>query len=171
MQFQVPQFVETEDKIVGPLTLKQFIYVAIAGGISMLLYFMVQIWLWFILSIPILGIGVGFAFIKVGGRALPAIARAAFSYVWKPQTYVWQPEKQEVTRNKEQGTRKSDEKPAGLSLEEVLSGFALHRTWQRLQTGAGKISPGLFLGKSQDRYAIYRKRSGELGAARRVDYR
>ncbi|MBI2888771.1 MAG: PrgI family protein [Candidatus Liptonbacteria bacterium] len=170
MQFQIPQFVETEDKIVGPLTLKQFIYVAIAGGISLLLYFIVQIWLWLILSIPIIGIGVGFAFIKVGGRALPAIARAAFSYVWRPQTYVWQPEKAPATSGKGQEAR-GEEKSARLSLEEVLSGFALRRTWQRLQTGASKVSPGIFLGKSQDRYAIYRKRSGELGAARRVDYR
>jgi len=26
MQFQVPQFIEIEDKIFGPLTLKQFLY-------------------------------------------------------------------------------------------------------------------------------------------------
>ncbi len=170
MQFQVPQFVETEDKIVGPLTLKQFIYIAVASGISMFLYLFVQLWLWLILSIPLIGIGVGFAFIKVGGRSLPAIARAAFYYVWKPQTYVWQPEKTPATGDRRQATKGTKEKP-GLSLEEVLSGFALQRTWQKLQTGAGKISPGLFLGKSQDRYAIYRKRSGEREAARRVDYR
>lgn len=33
MKFQVPQFIETETKIIGPLTLKQFLFVA--GGISM----------------------------------------------------------------------------------------------------------------------------------------
>ena len=33
MQFQVPQFLDVEDKIVGPFTIKQFIY--LAGGVGM----------------------------------------------------------------------------------------------------------------------------------------
>ena len=50
MQFQVPQFTEAEDKIVGPLTLRQFIYIAAAGGVSVMLYFAVITWLWAFLS-------------------------------------------------------------------------------------------------------------------------
>ena len=50
MQFQVPQFIETEDKIVGPFTLRQFIYVAGAGLGSVILYFSVATWLWLILT-------------------------------------------------------------------------------------------------------------------------
>lgn len=34
MQFQVPQFIEVEDKIFGPLTFKQFVY--IAGGVALM---------------------------------------------------------------------------------------------------------------------------------------
>lgn len=33
MKFQVPQFIETETKLIGPLTLRQFLFVA--GGVSM----------------------------------------------------------------------------------------------------------------------------------------
>lgn len=33
MKFQVPQFIETETKLIGPFTLMQFLFVA--GGISM----------------------------------------------------------------------------------------------------------------------------------------
>ena len=32
MRFQVPQFIEIESKIFGPLTFKQFIYLAGGGG-------------------------------------------------------------------------------------------------------------------------------------------
>ena len=32
MQFQVPQFIEVEDKIFGPLTFKQFVYMT--GGVG-----------------------------------------------------------------------------------------------------------------------------------------
>ena len=38
MRFQVPQFIEVEDKIFGPLTLKQFIYLAGAGGLVFVLW-------------------------------------------------------------------------------------------------------------------------------------
>ena len=69
MQFQVPQFIETEDKIVGPFTLRQFMYVAGAGLGSAILYFTVATWLWLILTIVLLGGAVGVAFIKVGGTA------------------------------------------------------------------------------------------------------
>jgi hypothetical protein len=37
MHYQVPQFIEIEDKIFGPLTLKQFIY--LAGGVGLCLIF------------------------------------------------------------------------------------------------------------------------------------
>ena len=38
MRFQVPQFIEVEDKIFGPLTLKQFIYVFGGGGLCFVFY-------------------------------------------------------------------------------------------------------------------------------------
>ena len=38
MQFQVPQFIEIEDKIFGPLTFKQFIYLAGGVGASIVLW-------------------------------------------------------------------------------------------------------------------------------------
>ena len=34
MRFEVPQFVDIEDKIFGPLTFKQFIYIAGGAGVS-----------------------------------------------------------------------------------------------------------------------------------------
>jgi len=38
MRFQVPQFIEIESKIFGPLTFKQFIYLAGGAGLSFLFY-------------------------------------------------------------------------------------------------------------------------------------
>lgn len=51
MQFKVPQNVQMEDKIVGPLTLKQLIICAVGGGISYFIYistakiYVLSIWL------------------------------------------------------------------------------------------------------------------------------
>jgi len=60
MQYKVPQNVEREDKIVGPLTLKQLILVAVGGGISYLLYinlaknYQLGLFDLFLISLPLL---------------------------------------------------------------------------------------------------------------------
>src|SRR6185369_5410501 len=92
MQFQVPQFIETEDKLVGPLTLRQFIYVAVAAGIFAMLYFLVQTWLSVSLGIILLGSAGALAFVKVQGRPLIDVTMSALGFYWKPHTYIWQPE-------------------------------------------------------------------------------
>ena len=50
MKFQVPQFTDVEDKIFGPLTLKQFVYIAGGGGLSFLLWRTLP----FLISVPLI---------------------------------------------------------------------------------------------------------------------
>jgi hypothetical protein len=170
MQFQVPQFIETEDKIVGPFTIRQFIYIAIAGGFCFFLYFMVQSWLFIILSIFFLSIAGALGFIKVSGRPLIRVAMSAFNFYWKPQTYVWQPEHPDIPKNE---AMLQPAPASGLSLENIVSGMALRNVWQSLQTGekAPIVSNAQFYGKVQEKYQMYRKMTGERDAARRIDYR
>lgn len=166
MQFQVPQFIETEDKIIGPLTLRQFAYVAAAGGISALLFFVVQLWLWVILSLLFLGAAAALAFVKIEGRSLVHVIVAALGFYWKPQTYVWR----EAERPAPRRTESEKKRESGLPLEKIMSGLTLHKTWQNLQTGT-KTSVNDRLKMTKERYEIFRKLSGEKEAARRVDYR
>lgn len=69
MQFKVPQDVQREDTIVGPLTLRQLIICGIGGGISYLLYlslakmYFIEIWLPPVIFISL--ITVAFAFVKI----------------------------------------------------------------------------------------------------------
>ncbi len=182
MQFQVPQFIETEDKIVGPLTLRHFIYVAIAGGISAMLYFMVQTWVWFILSVILLGAAGALAFVKISGRPLIDIALAAVGFYWQPQTYIWQPEHPviniaENAKPKTEGGFSLEKMLANAALnkkwtrEEAMAGATLHKKWEVMQTGE-KIKPERAIEKNMDsRYLIIERRTGDRRAARRVDYR
>ncbi len=168
MQFQVPQFIETEDKLVGPLTLRQFIYVAVAGGLFAMLYFMVQTWLALLLGIILLGAAGALAFVKVEGRPLIDVILAAVGFYWKPQTYVWQQEHPVVEVG--EGRREKGE-GEGFSLEKIMAGIALHKKWEVMQTGE-KIKPEKAVEKKMDsRYLIFERRTGERRAARRVDYR
>ena len=164
MQFQVPQFIETEDKIVGPFTLRQFVYVGIAGGISALLYFSVQTWLWFAGTVVVFGSAIALAFVKIEGRPLVNIVAAAFGFYWKPQTYLWKPEHPALAQ-------KTPSEESGVSLENILAGMALHKRWEHLQTGE-KISPAKLVEQVMvGRYQIFEKKTGERRAAKRVDYR
>lgn len=165
MQFQVPQFIETEDKIVGPFSIRQFIYVGAAGAFSFFLYFTVQTWLWFLLSVFFVGGALALAFLKVEGRNLPNVVASAFRFYWQPQTYVWQPEHPETPKNRETlGVA------GGLSLENIVSGAALRSAWKNLQSGA-KVSNQQLAQKVEDQYQVFQRLSGERAAARRIDYR
>ncbi|MEK7192015.1 MAG: PrgI family protein, partial [Patescibacteria group bacterium] len=97
-QFQVPQFIETESKIIGPLTLKQFLYIAAAGLTSFFLFFILQTWLWLIITALIGIAAASFAFIKINGQPLSTIFRGAFLYFWQPKLYLWQREQKEQAK-------------------------------------------------------------------------
>ena len=70
MKFQVPQFIETETKLIGPLTLRQFLFVA--GGISMTaVAWIVLSGIFFgIAALLILGFFGALAFVKIDGQPM-----------------------------------------------------------------------------------------------------
>jgi len=167
MQFQVPQFIETEDKIVGPFTLRQFAYIAFAGGFSFTLYFVVETWLWFVISAFLVALAASLAFVRISGRPFIHILMAAFGYYWKSQIYVWQPEHPELKKSTESLRPLQS---SGTVVEDIVSGKALRDVWQSLQTGT-KISNQQFLDRTGEHYQTFQRLSGERDAARRIDYR
>lgn len=89
MQFQVPQFIDIEDKIIGPLTLKQFLYVGAAGMFSFITYFFFNTFLWIIVTVLLGGAAIAIAFIKYNGRPMIIMLGAIFKYIWNPKLYLW----------------------------------------------------------------------------------
>jgi hypothetical protein len=89
MRYQVPQFIEIEDKIIGPLTIKQFIY--LAGGVGM--SFIVLRILPFILALPVIAgiivLSLALAFYKVNNRNFIDILEAMFNFYTKEKLYIW----------------------------------------------------------------------------------
>ncbi len=167
MQFQVPQFIETEDKIVGPFTLRQFIYVGIAGGASAMLYFTVQTGIWVVASALLFGGAIALAFVKVEGRPLFDVATSALGFYWKPQTYLWKPEHVAAEPRKVAAAPKDD----GASLEKILASMALHKRWEKLQTGEKLLPAKVVEHTMSGRYQIIQKITGDRKAAKRIDYR
>lgn len=89
MEYQVPQFIEVEDKIVGPLTLRQFIYLAGAGGLTIASIFYLPTLLAILIVIPIAGLGVALAFYKVNGKPFIEILEAGFNYYVGKKFFLW----------------------------------------------------------------------------------
>ena len=85
MQFNVPQF-ETEDKLFGPFTVFQFLYVAAALVTTFFLFPLLAIWFWFAVSAVLVGGTLALALVKVGGRPMPVFLLAAAHYLWEPKT-------------------------------------------------------------------------------------
>lgn len=94
MQFKVPQDVLRPDKIVGFLTLRQLIIVAIGGGIDYSLYivlskqYLIEIWMPPVLFIAL--ITMAFAFVKFHDILFEKLVLIFIEYKFKPSTRTWQ---------------------------------------------------------------------------------
>lgn len=89
MLFGVPQFIDMEDKIVGPLTAKQLGWLAIAGVIALVLYATLDMTAFIIACIPDFLFAAALAFYKPFGQSLPDLISNMFSFILKPKVYIW----------------------------------------------------------------------------------
>jgi hypothetical protein len=90
MEYQVPQFIEVEDKIFGPFTLKQFIYLAGGGGLSAVIILYVKpLFLAFVLIAPIAALAAALAFYRVNNKSFVEILEAGLNYYTKGRLYLW----------------------------------------------------------------------------------
>lgn len=89
MQFQVPQFIEVEDRIFGPLTITQFIYLAGGGGFLVAMWLILPLWAAILLGGPVAGLGGALAFLKINSRPLVTVLEHAAEYYLKDRLYIW----------------------------------------------------------------------------------
>lgn len=111
MQFQVPQFIEVEDKLVGPLTFKQFLYLLGGGGMCFLIWTVVSPFSQFLALLLLTPFGVfaaALAFYKVNDRPFIVTVESAFKYFFKHRLYIWSqvPKKQTASQEKPVPTQK-----------------------------------------------------------------
>ncbi len=99
MQFRVPQFIDMDDKVVGPLTLKQFGYILGAGGFSFLVWTFIPFKIIAVpLSFAISALFLSLAFLKINNRPFGDMLESAFAYYTGNKVYTW---KQPTAEEKE----------------------------------------------------------------------
>lgn len=99
MEYQVPQFIEVEDKIIGPLTLKQFIYLAGGAGLCVVSFTYLQVIAALLLSALVVGFVVALAFYKINGKPFIEIIEAGFNYYTRAKLFLWKHQEPKATKD------------------------------------------------------------------------
>ncbi len=90
MQFKVPQFIDIEDKIFGPFTFKQFGYLLGAGGFAFIIWTLISFKLLaIILIIPVSGLFLALAFVKINNRPFVDFLESGIKYFAGAKIYTW----------------------------------------------------------------------------------
>lgn len=122
MQFQVPQFIEVEDKIFGPLTFKQFVYIGGGLGAIYLLWRILPLIVAAPLILVIGAFSAGLAFFDFNGRPLIVSIESAFFYLVHGKLYLWDNSR----KTKQQATPTAVAKRGGEVYVPKLSDSRLH---------------------------------------------
>jgi hypothetical protein len=111
MRFQVPQFIEIEDKIFGPLTIKQFIYIAGGAGLSFILFRFLPFPIAILLIVVVLGFSFALAFYQINNKPLIYIIQSAFGYFFSNKLYLWKKKEKSPEKTKESMIDKLGQSP------------------------------------------------------------
>ena len=84
MQFKVPQNIDLEDKIIGPLTLMQFVYLAAGGVIIYITRELASAPVFWLIAIPVAIISLSLTFLKVQDQPFSHFLYSLAIYITKP---------------------------------------------------------------------------------------
>ena len=92
-QFQIPQFIDIEDKVIGFLTIKQFFYLLALPAVLYGLHFVLTPGYLVLLTVIFLPISLAFAFGKVNGRPFKVVFSNFVRFSMGGSLYVWRRER------------------------------------------------------------------------------
>jgi hypothetical protein len=89
MQFKVPQFIDIEDKVFGPLTFKQFAYLAGGAGFAYLAFHFLPVFLSLFIGPAILGFAAALAFMTYNDKPFIHVVESFIKYYTHSRLYLW----------------------------------------------------------------------------------
>lgn len=105
MRFEVPQFIEIEDKIFGPFTWKQFVYLSGGVGIAVVLFITMPFYVFLFLGVPLGSLAIALAFYPVNNRPFSIFLESMVQYFGKSRLYLWKRTHDIIYRDKEEVPR------------------------------------------------------------------
>ena len=106
MRFEVPQFIEVEDKIFGPLSWRQFLYLGGGLGAAVAMFLMLPFIFFVLFGIPIALLAGALAFYPVNNRPFSFFLEAIVNYMTKERLYLWR-KKEEIVHKESAHTQSS----------------------------------------------------------------
>lgn len=88
-QVTIPQFIDNEDKILGPITVRQFVIMFAAAIILFVFYKLTDFVTFVFASIPVSCIAAIFAFVKINGQPFHFFLLHILETLKKPSLRVW----------------------------------------------------------------------------------
>ena len=107
-QFTVPQFIDVEDKIIGPITARQFVIFLIAAIVIGISYKIFDFSLFVTLSVVIFIIAVVLGFVKINGRPFHFFMLNIIQTWRRPNIRVWNNRLASITDEEKIPTLKFD---------------------------------------------------------------
>jgi hypothetical protein len=110
MQFKVPQFLEIEDKIFGPFTFREFVYLAGGAGLCFTVYKLLGLLLGIIPILVIAGFSLMLTFYRPNNKPFINMIESSFKYFTQNKLYIWKKHKNTIANNKLQTTNEDTNK-------------------------------------------------------------
>jgi len=95
MKYQIPQFIEVENKILGPLTFRHILIFLGIGGVLWVLWLFLKPLYWIAIALPTVLLTIFLSFAKINGRSSTSFFNSIFQYVLGAEEYVWKRQEKE----------------------------------------------------------------------------
>ena len=120
-QYKVPQDVEADDKLIGPFSFRQFVYLMITAGLGGLAFLLFNIFpLLVIIPIPFMLFFIILALPLKKDQPMETYLSAIVSFYMKPRTRLWEPGQGETTIVITAPKHDDEVRTKGLSEEEAV---------------------------------------------------
>jgi hypothetical protein len=129
MQFHIPQFIDIEDKIFGPFTFKQFVYLLGGAGTLFITWTLFGQVLGIMIGGPIAGVALLLAFKSVNGRPFSVVLEAGAKYFMGNKLYLWKKEEELEGNMQETVFRSTEETEPGSALPRISGGKLSDISW------------------------------------------
>ena len=109
MQFKVPQFLDIEDKIFGPFTFSEFVYLAGGAGLCFVIFKLLGFWFGAIPILLVAGLALALTFYRPNNKPLVNMIESGIKYAMQDKLYIWKKHKNKNFKKEEALASKNKE--------------------------------------------------------------
>lgn len=105
MQFKVPQFIDVEDKVFGPLTFRQFAYLAGGAGLVYLAFKFLPGLIALVVAPALAALALALAFFKYNDKPFSHVLESFIRYYTRSRLYLWHKQQPKTEKPLEKDSR------------------------------------------------------------------